>query len=66
LEISAVGEKVKLPLGRNGFATVGVEPGSALGRIRAGRKPRSGRRCCWTRVGFAVASGVRVDINFGR
>jgi hypothetical protein len=39
-----------LPLIGNGFATVGVGPGSALGSIRAGRNPRRGRRWGWERV----------------
>jgi len=39
------GGKVKLPpLVGNGFATVGVGPGSALGNVSAGRNPRWGRR----------------------
>jgi hypothetical protein len=66
LELSAVGGKVKLLLVRNCFATVGVGPGSVLGGMRDGRKPRSERRCGWKRVEFVVASGVRVDIEFRR
>jgi hypothetical protein len=52
LEISAVDGKVKLPLGKNSFATVGVRPESALGRIRAGRKPK------WAKV-WLEESGIR-------
>jgi hypothetical protein len=59
LELSAVGGEVKLLMVGNGFATVGVRPGSAL-CMRAGRKPR---RCGWKRVGIIIARGVRVDIN---
>lgn len=40
-------------------------PGSALGSMSAGKNPRSGRRCGWNRVGFVVASGVRVEMNLG-
>jgi hypothetical protein len=52
------GGKVKLPpLEGNGFVTVGVGPGSALGNISAGRNPRRGRRCGWKRVGFVDLEG---------
>lgn len=49
-----------------GFATVGVGPGSALGRISAGRNPSRGRRWGWKSVGLVVASGVSVDMNLGK
>jgi hypothetical protein len=54
---------VSSPVG-NSFTIVGIRPGSALEKMRAGRKLRSGRRCNWTRVRFVVVRGVRVDINF--
>lgn len=66
LDPPALGGKVKLPLVGKGFATVGVGPGSALGSMSAGRKPRRGRRWGWKRVGLVVARGVRVDINRGK
>jgi hypothetical protein len=61
-----MGRKVKLLLVGNSFAALGAEPRSALGRMGAGRKPRSGRRCGCKRVGFVVTRGVRVDMNFGK
>ena len=50
----------------NGFATVGVGPGSELGSISAGRNWRRGRRWGWKRVGSVDARGVKVDINLGK
>ena len=47
----------------NGFATVGVGPGSELGSISAGINSRRGRRWGWERVD---ARKVKVNINFGK
>lgn len=50
----------------NGFATVGVGPGSELGSISAGRNCRRGRRWGWKSVGLVDARGVKVDIYLGK
>ena len=50
----------------NGFATVGVGPGSEVGSISAGRNWRRGRRWGWKRVGLVDARGVKVEMNLGK